>query len=392
MKKSYLKGILGALLGGIIACIPWILTYVYGNMILSILAAFIAMGALKGYQLFNGKIDKKLSIIITVVSLVSITISTLLIIPCLLILKESVAISIENIKLLYSDEAFIGAIIRDFIISIAFTFLGISSVITSIKKQIEENKNVDSIKIELNKGNSKKDRERVKNLFLNKNAINEQNAIELDDDFKTSMDTINIMVNQKIITKKDNKYYYSEDEENKNKRKARITLIIIFSIVLTLFLIATFISDNDEPLDDLSEIKEVVYIVPDTYKEYIDEENENSWYYVPKDDISGYSGYIDVYYMPSNDKYTENWVEYIKEYILNTEGVVKLKSTEHFVNSYDYDVVVFDIEFEGYNNTIYYIFGNKKLGIVQVIDYKKIENLKKDGRDIANSFWWIESE
>ena len=97
MEKSYLKGILGALLGGIIASIPWILVYVYANMMFSVLAIFIAMGALKGYQLFKGKIDKKLSIIITVVSLLSVVVSTLLIIPCLLLLKESIGISIENI-------------------------------------------------------------------------------------------------------------------------------------------------------------------------------------------------------------------------------------------------------------------------------------------------------
>ena len=53
MEKGYFKGILGALLGGIVASIPWILVYVYANMIYSILAVIIAMGALKGYQLFQ---------------------------------------------------------------------------------------------------------------------------------------------------------------------------------------------------------------------------------------------------------------------------------------------------------------------------------------------------
>ena len=55
--KSYIKGILGGVIGGIIATIPWILMYVYGEMILSLLAILIAMGVLKGYQLFKGKVD-----------------------------------------------------------------------------------------------------------------------------------------------------------------------------------------------------------------------------------------------------------------------------------------------------------------------------------------------
>ena len=38
--KSYFTGIIGALLGGFIAAIPWVLMYVYGNMILSLFLNF----------------------------------------------------------------------------------------------------------------------------------------------------------------------------------------------------------------------------------------------------------------------------------------------------------------------------------------------------------------
>lgn len=87
-EKSYLTGIIGALLGGFIATIPWVLMYVYGGMILSLLAIIIALGALKGYQLFNGKVDNKLPFIIAVISVLAVTVSTFVIIPYLLILKE----------------------------------------------------------------------------------------------------------------------------------------------------------------------------------------------------------------------------------------------------------------------------------------------------------------
>lgn len=79
MKKNYVKGILGALLGGLIASIPWILLYVYAMMD-SLLAVLVAMGALKGYKLFKGEINEKSPLIIIIVSIVCITVSTLLII------------------------------------------------------------------------------------------------------------------------------------------------------------------------------------------------------------------------------------------------------------------------------------------------------------------------
>ena len=43
-KNNYVKGILGGFLGGLIATIPWILMYVYGNLILEILTIVIAIG------------------------------------------------------------------------------------------------------------------------------------------------------------------------------------------------------------------------------------------------------------------------------------------------------------------------------------------------------------
>ena len=54
MKKSnnYFKSILGGVLGALLFGIPWVLVYVYGGYILSILALLIAFGTFKFYKLF----------------------------------------------------------------------------------------------------------------------------------------------------------------------------------------------------------------------------------------------------------------------------------------------------------------------------------------------------
>lgn len=137
-KKGYVTGILGGLIGGFIASVPWILMYVYGNMILSLLAIIIAIGVLKGYQICKGKVDNKLPAIIVVTSLLCVTVSTLLIIPLLLLGKEGLEVSFQNLQTLYAYDEFMAAIMKDFAVSVIFTILGISGVVANVKKQINE--------------------------------------------------------------------------------------------------------------------------------------------------------------------------------------------------------------------------------------------------------------
>ena len=138
MEKSYFMGIIGALLGAFVATIPWILLYIYGNMMLSILAFVIGYGALYGYKLFHGVVDKNTSWIITIVQLISVTIATLVVIPLWILHDNGYVISFENLSNLYTMSAFKSAILRDFVISIVFTLLGISGVISKIKQEVSE--------------------------------------------------------------------------------------------------------------------------------------------------------------------------------------------------------------------------------------------------------------
>ena len=157
-KESYVTGIIGAVIGGAIGAIPWVLAYVYGGMMLSILAALIAAGEFYGYKLAKGKMNKSLPVIIMILAIIIVTIATLLIIPALLMQKEGIKVSLLNLEILYLNSEFSAAIMKDYVISVIFTILGASIITSNIKKQFDENGEGKDIKLDLsNKKESEND-------------------------------------------------------------------------------------------------------------------------------------------------------------------------------------------------------------------------------------------
>ncbi|MBQ2938135.1 MAG: hypothetical protein IJE05_04595 [Clostridia bacterium] len=147
-KESYITGIIGAVIGGAIGAIPWVLAYVYGGMMLSILATLIAAGEFYGYKIAKGKMNKSLPIIIMVLAIIIVTIVTLIIIPTLLMQKEGIKVTLLNLEILYLNSEFSSAIMKDFVISVIFTILGASIVTSNVKKEVEANDGKD-IKLEI---------------------------------------------------------------------------------------------------------------------------------------------------------------------------------------------------------------------------------------------------
>lgn len=141
MKNKNYIALLGAVLGGLVASIPWILMYLFGNMILSLLATLIAVGAIFGYKLFKGEYFKQLPIFISVISVIIVTLDNLVVIPLIELKQGGYIVSFSNLAILYTIDSFKTAIIKDYVISLIFTILGISGVIKNLKNQATTDEN-----------------------------------------------------------------------------------------------------------------------------------------------------------------------------------------------------------------------------------------------------------
>lgn len=232
-ENGYLAGVLGSLLGGIIGSIPWILMYVYGNMMYSIITVLIAIGAVKGYELCKGKIDKKLPLIIGIISFFTITIVMWIVIPNLLILKEYGQISLEAFKLLFTINEFVGALVGDYIFALLFTFLGVGGMLASIKQQVASGKK----KIDFSNNALKptdEDMASIKKIFEDKGAFDDLHTIpklELLELTKDKGITLNFMLSRGFVVYKKGGYYYSLDAEAHPNRKAVKTVLITFGVM-----------------------------------------------------------------------------------------------------------------------------------------------------------------
>ena len=134
--KKYVLGILGGLICGLVAALPWILVYIFGEMILSLLAIPIAIGVNWGYRKFGGTVDKKLPIIIIVISLLIVLLVCFVILPLGMLAYYSYDVSLSNLTLLYGNSEFVGAIMKDSLFSIVFAILGISGIVSKVRNEV----------------------------------------------------------------------------------------------------------------------------------------------------------------------------------------------------------------------------------------------------------------
>lgn len=420
VNNNRLIAIILGLIGGIIGTTPWVLIYVYGNMIVAILAVFIAMAAWKGYKLAKGKVDKYVPTIIVIISLISITVATFIIIPALLLLKEGHAVNVNAIKQLYEYNSFARAISGDYIISIIFTLLGISGVISNMKNHVETGKDINLLSY-----TTITDEEKtiIREAFEKIDAFEKYNAKpkslileQLKDNDKI---LLNKFINRGIVRRYKGNYYYSDKFANnpdKERIKSSFKLVLyVFIILIIITIIGSLLSSKNSNNDDNNNTYEdeiityneviqdniIKYNVPSNFIEVEKYRKERTYYYTPKIDKTGYSGIISASYGTTDytlDEYNE-FKQLLKETYVDTKDkdVISSKMNE-FTNSNSYKVIEIITEYqdETYPCTeyMYYIVNEKFYGLIYLTDYysKYVKNIKEVAYSMVDKFDFIEGD
>ncbi len=256
-------GIIGAVIGAFIGTIPWILVYVFANYIIALLSVLIAIGSFYGYKITKAKMDKKMPYIIAISSVLAITVSVFIIIPLALLARENLGVSLDNLKLVYEFDEFKSAIIRDYVVSLVFTVIAISGIVSAINKQVKEGKTREEIKLNIPNQPLYNEEEinAVKNIFEKNNALDKENGITKDDlmqELNTQFSEVrakelfNILKQQGIIRKKSGKFYFFEkaqDASYRNKNALKVTAIVIavsFALVIGMIILGVSLSDRSK--------------------------------------------------------------------------------------------------------------------------------------------------
>lgn len=421
---SYITGIIGAIIGGFIATIPWVLTYVYGNVMLSALAIIIAIGEFYGYKLFKGKITKVLPVIIMVLSVIIVALTTFVVIPAYVIHSEGFTVSMQAIETLYENEEFVSAISRDAIIGVIFTILGASVITGNINKKIKEGKTEN-----LELGNDEEVQkakklaiEKIKPIFEKYNAVEKENGIlkeELNAEVNENnelKEALSYLQSLGIVKKSNGKFFYSvkaEEKQSYTKKPNGSKIAIIIAIVLVLIVVVDVgykQYKNTEPVVVSDEV--ISFKLDKTWDEYSDYTGEGEWVYykyintpVPKEDeeidVNDYSkfpAYLDiVYYEVDESEYGD--IQTIKEnmqiIVESLEEKPSIYESEIVKSKNGYDILKLKIQIDEEPEQIeysYYIINGNVLAIIDAYSYnlKDSNELQKTIDKVANSFEWKE--
>ena len=132
-KGNIVSGIFGALIGGLIAAITWIYSYVFLNLLSSLAYILIAMGAYAGYKKLNGPVNKGTVWIIGIITLIIVTVANFVIIPLIYLARDGFALNLTYYKWFFSSDELMTGMIKDYVISIIFAFIGVQSIMRNIR-------------------------------------------------------------------------------------------------------------------------------------------------------------------------------------------------------------------------------------------------------------------
>lgn len=285
--NKFLLGIIGATIGAFIGTIPWILMYIYGNLIVAILSVLIAIGSYQGYKLTKAAIDKKLPIIVAVTSVVAVTVATFIIIPLALLAKEDLGATFENLEIIYNESEFTSAIIGDYVISLIFTAVGISGIVSNLHKQIKDGVTREELKINVSNTQQlvqPEELQAAKDVFVKYDALSKNNTVtkeEVVQDLSTQIpesranEVFNLLKTQQIIRKSGGRYYFSEKAQNSNLARNGKSIVIAVAIILVVVVLMVVLAVANSNSSTNSKNKTSKYNVNNTIDIDMDEINQN---------------------------------------------------------------------------------------------------------------------
>ena len=420
---SYVTGIIGAIIGGAIGAVPWIIAYIYGNMMIALLAILIAGGAYYGYKICKGKITKKVTIIITIISIIIVALVTLLIIPVILIHTEGMNTNLATIQYLYQDEEFTSAIIRDTLIAIVFTAVGVAVVNSSIKKDLEEGvTNKEQTPEEFAK-EKQEAISKIKPIFGKYNAVSKEHTIdkiELEAELelnKIDKKLLETLQSVEIVKKEKGKFYYNAENENKEitpkKKMSKSNIIAIVVAVIAIIAVVAIIiyGYNQKNATIVYNDGTVSFEMNATWIEYSNY-YAGGWNYYKyisnmplsntneidanEIDYSTYPAMLNVnYYEIDTSEYSsiQDVADYMAEYINSAEDKPEYEQ-EISKTEKGYDV----LKIKATYNTdpaqveyMYYILNGNVMATVDGYSFTLSDEkeLAKVVADVANSFEWV---
>ena len=426
-KSNYITGILGAIVGGFIGAVPWILAYIYGNMMIAILAIFIAGGAYYGYKICKGKVTKKLPIIIMLISIIIVALTSLLIIPVILLHTEGLNVNTETIKYLYQDSEFTAAILKDTIIAVVFTIIGGGVITANIKKELEEGtiENKEQNKEEFEKLKQEAIKQ-IKPIFEKYNAISKEHTIEkieLEAELEEKgidKNLLDILKSVEIVKKEKGKLYYVLENENKDlkpkKKMSKSNIIAIIVGIIAIIAVVTIIVIGQSKKNSTTEVTDGIikfqinanwteytnyYASGWNYYKYINSfpiENAND-VDVNNIDYTTYPAGLNVsYFQIDTTEYDsiDKISNYMTEYINSAEEKPEVEQ-ETIKTKNGYDAVKMKLTYNTEPEQveyIYYILNNDMVATVDVYsfnlkDEREIENVSQQ---IADSIEWIQTD
>ena len=421
---NYFTGIIGAIIGGAIGAVPWIIAYIYGNMMIALLAILIAGGAYYGYKICKGKITKKVTIIITIISIIIVALVTLLIIPVILIHTEGMNTNLATIQYLYQDEEFTSAIIRDTLIAIVFTAVGVAVVNASIKKDLEEGvTNKEQTPEEFAK-EKQEAINKIKPIFEKYNAVTKEHTIdkiELEAELelnKIDKKLLTTLQSVEIVKKEKGKFYYNAENENKEitpkkkMSKSNIIAIVITVIAIIAVVAIAIYGYNKKNATIVYNDGTVSFEMNATWIEYSNY-YAGGWNYYKyisnmplsntneieanEIDYSTYPAMLNVnYYEVDTSEYSsiQEVADYMAEYINSAEDKPEYEQ-EISKTEKGYDV----LKIKATYNTdpaqveyMYYILNGNVMATVDGYSFTLSDEkeLAKVVADVANSFDWVE--